>query len=112
MFGGGMEMMLKSFGIDPDEMKASIEQFKTLAQKVSEVQGQVNEKLSIIIINQGRMEGKLDELLSRGEEVQGKEEMAAQFAEMGETLPPVESAADFEARIQLQGSDFSQPESR
>ena len=73
---GGMEMMLKSMGLDPQEMKASIENFKQLATTVAATQKRVDETLT-------RIESKLDELLSRGEEVQGKEEMAQHFVLAG-----------------------------
>lgn len=96
----GMEMMLKSMGIDPVEMKQSIENFKQLASTVADVQKSIDAKLSIIVLNQGRIEGKIDELLSRGEDVVGKEVMAEHFAAAGAPI-----LAEGEANDGVSGSD-------
>jgi hypothetical protein len=52
----GMEMMMKSLGIDPNEIKASIESFKKVAETVQVTQAAIDAKLSSI-------EGKIDQLL-------------------------------------------------
>lgn len=82
----GMGMMLKSMGINPDEIKASIENFKSLATTVAETQKRIDAQLSTLLISNARIEGKLDELLSRSAEVESKEEMAQHFAEAGAPL--------------------------
>lgn len=84
---GGMEMMLKSLGINPDEIKASIASFQTLAKEVSERQ----QKVEAVLIE---VNTKLDELLSRGQDVLSKKSMAEHFAEAGariEIISPEEA---------------------
>jgi hypothetical protein len=68
----GMEMMLKSMGINPEEIKASIEGFKKLATEVSERQKAVETSLLGI-------HAKLDELLSRGLDVVSRDDMLEHF---------------------------------
>jgi hypothetical protein len=72
----GMGMMLKSMGINPEEIKASIESFKGLANEVAARQKNVEAILA-------RIEAKLDEALSDGQNVLSKESMAEHFAEAG-----------------------------
>lgn len=45
----GMEMLLGSIGINPEEIKASIEAFKTIAEEVKTRQERVETKLDFII---------------------------------------------------------------
>lgn len=95
----GMGMMLKSLGINPEEIKASIESFKTLANTVAETQQRIDAQLSTLLISNARIEAKLDDLLSRSAEVESKEEMAQQFAEAGESVA-LKSPEEFEASLQ------------
>jgi hypothetical protein len=55
----GMGMMLKSLGIDPDEIKASIEQFMLTMQSAAE---RIKENQSAIETRMTAMDAKLDRI--------------------------------------------------
>lgn len=56
----GMQHLLKSLGVNPEEIMASVESFKTLAQKVQDTQVSIDAKLDNILANQAIIISKLD----------------------------------------------------
>jgi hypothetical protein len=59
----GMEMMMKSLGINPDEIKASLTSFKTLAENVQTTQAGIDFKLEAIQEYQDKAYTALDSKL-------------------------------------------------
>jgi hypothetical protein len=69
--GGGIGMMLKSMGVDPQEILQSVESFKKTAQKMQETQAEIDSKLDRLEQKQGALiaasidiVSKLDDILT------------------------------------------------
>lgn len=94
----GMGMMLKSFGIDPEEIKSSIEAFmaqtKTAVEEIRANQKTLEAKDDLIIENQQHMNLMLGLLI---QEKQGSSRMLEN--EKGESLGILETSEKFPTEV-------------